>query len=274
MAAFPIAGAEVPGDLGTAVRVELAQARRPPYTTLGVVTANGLFMTLAWYFVPVGLQDLFFTVHGQLAFPMVLAAWMLSDVPATNVLGVDPVRSAAALDDRDALLRLLYAKNIVLWALVVPVATTLAVVLGAVTGQWTACLLTAAWIVLVPIGALGVSAWLGILWPYHPQPLRWRWERRHEFRHMIVRWLTLAIAPWFLVSGIAAVVMLPGLAMWAAFSDGELDARIPDGRFALIVLVSAVVAAAVFFGGHRIGVRIAQRRRDALRAYLADPELG
>ena len=53
------------------------------------------------------------TAHS--AFALVLAAWMYSDVPATNVLAPDRQRVMAAIDDPVMLQRLLYAKNIVLW---------------------------------------------------------------------------------------------------------------------------------------------------------------
>ena len=53
-----------------------------------------------------------FTLHGSLAFALVLAAWMYADVPATNVLAPDRQRVMAAIDDPVLLRRLLYAKNI------------------------------------------------------------------------------------------------------------------------------------------------------------------
>jgi hypothetical protein len=47
----------------------------------------------------VALKADVFTLHGSLAFALVLAAWMYSDVPATNVLAPDRQRMMAALDD-------------------------------------------------------------------------------------------------------------------------------------------------------------------------------
>ena len=64
-----------------------------------VVAVNGVLVTAAWLWLPLPLQDLVFTLHGALAFPVVLATWMLADVPATNVLGSDADRVLATLDD-------------------------------------------------------------------------------------------------------------------------------------------------------------------------------
>lgn len=32
----------------------------------------------------------------------------------------------------------------------------------------------------IPFGALGISARVGILFPFHPMPLRFRWEHRRR----------------------------------------------------------------------------------------------
>ncbi len=56
-------------------------------------------MSLAWFFLPRALKDDVFTLHGSLAFALVLAAWMYSDVPATNVLAPDRQRVMAAIDE-------------------------------------------------------------------------------------------------------------------------------------------------------------------------------
>ena len=59
---------------------------------------NGALMSSAW-FLPSGLRDKIFTLHGTLAFALILAAWMYSDVPSTNVLGPDSGQVDSALDD-------------------------------------------------------------------------------------------------------------------------------------------------------------------------------
>jgi hypothetical protein len=262
----------VPPHLRAAVRAEFRRAFRSPYEAPIAVVVNGVLMTAAWLLLPVGLV---FERHGALFFPMALAAWMLADVPATNVLGPDRLRAARALDDPDALRRLLYAKNIVLWTLVAPFCTTVALVIGALTDRrLTSCLLTASWILLVPVGALGVSAWVGILFPYHPRPLVWRWANRRSFRRVIVRWLSLAIAPYFLVTWIAVAVLLPSYVLAQVLGSRYANGRLPWGPFALILVSAVIVSAVVFFGGHRVGLRLARQRRAGLRAYLADPDRG
>src|SRR5205823_3475045 len=66
--------------------------------------------------------------------------------------------------------------------------------------------LTVLWIAVVPLGALGVANWLGIWFPYHPLPLRYRWARRHRWRPMLLRWAVLVLAPYALVPALALVV--------------------------------------------------------------------
>src|SRR5664280_1306880 len=83
------ADSSLPATLRSAVRQEFARALRPPYETFITVAVNGALMSSAWIFLPKDLKDKVFTLHGTLAFSLVLAAWMYSDVPATNVLGPD-----------------------------------------------------------------------------------------------------------------------------------------------------------------------------------------
>jgi hypothetical protein len=104
----------LPRTFRDVVRAEFGRALRPPYATLSTVAANAAFMSLAWFLLPRALEDDVFTLHGSLAFALVLAAWMYADVPATNVLAPDRQRVMAAIDDPVILRRLLYAKNIVL----------------------------------------------------------------------------------------------------------------------------------------------------------------
>ena len=261
-----------PGSAVDAVRAELRLAFTSPYVAPLVVAGNAGLVIVCWRFLPVGLQDWLFHFHGALAFPMVLATWMLADVPATNVLGNDPHRALAVLDDPAALRRLLYAKSVALWLLVCPACAIVALIVGATTGDWPEAGLIAIWILLVPAGTLGFSSWLGIYWPYHPRRLDWRWQHRRS-RRTTLRWLTLILAPYGVVPLIEVLVLLPALVAWLA-TGGDPDATIPDDEFLFIVVASGVVAAATFVIGHRTAARIAARRRTGLRAYLADPDRG
>src|SRR5271157_3295539 len=96
---LPADAVELPATLRHAVRVEFGRAFHAPYEVPIVIAVNGLLMTGLWFLLPPHWKDALFSLHGTLAFAMVLAAWMLSDVPATNLLGPDARRVVAALDD-------------------------------------------------------------------------------------------------------------------------------------------------------------------------------
>jgi hypothetical protein len=262
----------LPSTLHEAVGMQFARAFHAPFEIPIVVAVNGLLMTGAWFLLP--NPNPLFTFHGTLAFAMILAGWMYSDVPATNVLGSDAERSLAALDDPPALRRLLYAKNIVLWMLVAPICSAVAIVVGLHEHRVTATIFSLAWIIVVPLGALGIAAWVGVWWPYHPVALRDRWDHRSPFRHMIVRWLTLAVLPYGLVPAIAVVISIPTGILWYLTSQQQGITRVPDGSFALGVIVGCAIALFAWVWGHRVALRLVAKRRDALAAYLSDPENG
>ena len=263
----------LPPSYRAAFRTELRRAFSPPYEAPIVVVVNGLLMTGAWFLLPLPLQDMLFRVHGELAFPMVLVAWMFSDVPATNVLGSDAERSLAALDDPDALRRLLYAKNAVLWLLAAPACALIAIGIGFAYAHGITTAITVVAILVVPVGSLGIAGWLGICFPYHPIPVATRWEHRRPYRRMIVRWLTLATLPYVLVPVITAAIAAPAFLGWLWLS-GDTQHRIPDSDLAIGLAVTAALSAAAYFLGHRIGLRLVHRRRERLAAFLPQPDLG
>ena len=266
------AAATLPSTYPAAFRAELRRAFHPPYEDPAVVVMNGLLATGAWLFLPLPLQDLLFTLHGDLAFPVVLATWMLADVPATNVLGSDARRVVAAIDDPVMLRRLLYAKNAVLWLLVAPVCSLVAVGIGIFHDRWSTTAITVVGILVVPIGSLGIAAWLGILFPYHPIPLARRWRQRRPYGRMVVRWVTLLLLPYAIVPTITSAVALPAFAAWYLTTNGH--SRIPDGQLAAGVALTIAFSTMAFFLGHRYGLRLIDGRRDRLVEYLNHPELG
>ena len=186
--------ADEPGDQGRAPRQTQRQAMRPefrrithpPFETLLTVAINAALMSSAWFFLPPSLRDQLFELHGSLAFAFVLSSWMYSDVPATNVLacghGPDPgghrrARGAPPDPDRpapDALVRSWrrYACS-----------SRSSTASGA--PDRVVVVYSAVAIGVIPLGVLGVSAWVGVLFPYHPIPIRYRWEHRREWWPML-----------------------------------------------------------------------------------------
>jgi hypothetical protein len=256
-----------------AVRAEWRRALHPPYETPSVVVGNGLLLTACWTLLPASAVSSLFRFHGPLVFAAVLASWMYSDVPATNLLGGDPERSIAALPDPTVLRRMWYAKNIIMWALVTPVCALIAIGIGIHENRLGTTLLTVLWIAAVPLGALGFSSWLGVWFPYHVLPLRYRWARRRRWRRMIARWTVLVLAPYAVVPLLTAVLTLPSVLLWAAVAPAK-PAHITDEQLAWGLILAAVLAAAAWTVGHWLGPRLAHRRRQALTEFLRDPERG
>ncbi|WP_319460724.1 hypothetical protein [Micromonospora sp. RTP1Z1] len=254
--------------------MELRRALHKPFEVPIIVATNGTTMTLAWFFLPPSLINLLFTFHGPLAFPMVLAGWMYSDVPATNLLGSDARRSSRMLGDRTALRHSQRAKNLVLWLLVSPLAAVIAIAVGMHDKRPLVTVFTVLWIAVVPLGALGVAAWLGVFFPYHAVPLKQRWTHRRPFRRKIVRWLILAMTPWMLIPGLVLLISLPTVGLWAATYHSWRGQRIPEIYFVTGVAMGCAVAALFWIFGARLGARFAQRRRDKLASFLADPDRG
>jgi len=266
--------AALPGSLPQAVRTEFGRAFHAPYEAPIVVAVNGLLMTGLWFLAPTNWKNALFSLHGPLAFAMILAGWMLSDVPATNVLGPDARRVRSALDDPVMFRRLLYAKNLVLWTLIVPLCSLIALGIGINDNDYTAMVITIVAIVVIPFGPLGISAWLGIRFPYHPIPLRERWAHRRSWRHMLMRWFVLILTPYGLVPVLALAFMAPTLFLWGITGQHGLTSRLSDAEFAWGTLLACGLSVIGVVAGHRVGERWARRRKVALSAYLADPSLG
>lgn len=263
-----------PPRLLDAVRAELRRTFHRPFEVPIIVATNGTAMTLAWFLSPPRLTDLLFRFHGPLAYPMILAGWMYSDVPATNLLGADAEHSIRILNDRTALRHRQRARNLVLWLLISPLAATIAVVVGIHVKRPLVTIFTLLWITVVPLGALGVAAWLGVFFPYHAVPLKQRWAHRRPFGRKIARWLILAMLPWMVVPGLVFLISVPTVGLWAATYHAWRGRRIPDTYFAWGVALGCAMALLFWVLGARLGARFAQRRRDKLATFLADPDRG
>jgi hypothetical protein len=267
------ASASPPATMRAAVRAEWRRALHPPYETPSVVVGNGLLLTACWTLLPASALSSLFRFHGPLVFAAVLASWMYSDVPATNLLGGDPQRSIAALPDPTVLRRMWYAKNIIMWGLVTPVCALVAIGIGIYENRLGTTLLTVLWIAAVPLGALGFSSWLGVWFPYHVLPLRYRWAQRRRWRRMLARWMVLILAPYVVVPLLTAVLTLPSVLLWAAVAPAK-PAHITDEQLAWGLLLAVVLAVVAWTVGHWLGPRLAHRRRGTLTVFLRDPDRG
>ena len=144
--------------------------------------------------------------------------------------------------------RLLYAKNLVLWAFVAPVCSVVALIIGTSNHDYVAMVITIIAITVMPFGVLGISAWVGIRFPYHPIPMQERWAHRRSWRHMWVRWLVLVVTPYGLVPALAFAFITPTLLLWGISAQSGLTGRLSDSEYALGVLMACGLSliAAVF----------------------------
>ena len=266
--------APLPTDFRHALRAEWARVLRPPFETPLTVAINAALMSSAWFFLPPKLVDDLFTLHGSVAFAFVLSSWMYSDVPATNVLAPDGLRVMAAIDQPLMLRRLLLARSTVLWCFVAPICLVISFITGAGQSDKITAVYSAIAIGVVPFGVLAVSGWVGILFPYHPVPIRYRWSRRRDWKHMLLRWGTLVLLPYGVVPALTIAFLAPSLLIWGLTSPSGLTQKLPDNDFGLGIALACVIAALAVWLGHRVALRMIARRRHELIAYLSDPLRG
>lgn len=251
---------------------EYRRVFRPPWEVPAILVGNGVLMSAAWFLLPPPAHAWLFTLNGPLAFPIILGSWMLADTPATNVLGADPALALSVMRSTSAYWRWLSARCIVLGSLAGLPSAIVALVLTLKGHPWSEALAACVILAVLPIGILPIAAWLGILFPYHARPLRWRWEHRREW-HSQLRWVTLVFAPYFLVPAVGAAILVPAVALTRrvlhvptrGLTAGQLDVA------ALMVMGTVAAAAALGFWG---SWRLLVRRADRLAAYLASDEAG
>jgi hypothetical protein len=140
----------------------------------------------------------------------------------------DPIAIACSWPwgDRIMFRRLLNAKNVVLWLLITPLCSVVALVNGLVHHNLSSTALTIVWIGIVPFGALGLSNLVGIRFPYHPMPLRFPRQHRRPFWRMIGRWSTLAVTPYILVPLLCVLLMVPTLTLWGLLTPHGLNKQL------------------------------------------------
>ena len=256
--------------LGAAVRLECRRTFRPPYEIPVIVAVNAALLLVLWWLLP---QSAITRLTGNFALPLCLASWMFSDVPATNTLAPDRVRVLAALDQPVQLRRLMLAKNATLWLIATPIGIAATVIVGAQTGEWTQAGIVALAVATVPLGLLGISSWLGILYPYHPRKLDWRWEHRRQLR-LDARWMTLVLLPYMLVPALAVIMATPSILVWDIIAKHGLSSRLDDVELLVGVAIAITISLVAWFWGTRGALRLIRIRHDELAAYLDDPERG
>jgi hypothetical protein len=270
----PTVAVRLPATLPEAMAQEFRRITHPPFETLLTVAVNAALMSSAWFFLPTSITDQLFELHGSVAFAFVLAGWMYSDVPATNVLACDTVRTLAAIDQPEVLHRILVARRCLLWLLISPVCLLISLASGFTAPDRIVVVYSAIAIGVIPLGVLGVSAWLGVLFPYHPVPIRYRWVQRRRWWPMLGRWGTLVLLPYAVVPALTVVLLAPTLLVWGLTSPKGLTGKLPDNDLGLGIALACLIALGAAYFGQRIALRLVARRRDHLVAYLTDPRRG
>jgi hypothetical protein len=260
----------VPG-LRDAVANEYRRVVRPPWEIPTVLVTNGALMIAAWFLLPPRAHDFLFSLNGPLAFPVILASWMMADTPATNVMGSNSALALSVLQDQAAYWRWLAARCIVIGSIIGVACAAGVMYVGIGHYPWSeiiwACLLVAS----LPLGVLPVAAWLGILFPYHPRSFRWRWQHRRAWRTHL-RWVVLVFAPFFYVPLVGVAILSPGVQLARSIKlPGERLTPAQFGLAAAVVCVTAIAAAAV---GLWVARRLLAWRTAKLAGYLASNERG
>jgi hypothetical protein len=260
----------VPG-LRDAVANEYRRVVRPPWEIPTVLVTNGALMIAAWFLLPPRAHDFLFSLNGPLAFPVILASWMMADTPATNVMGSNSALALSVLQDQAAYWRWLAARCIVIGSIIGVACAAGVMYVGIGHYPWSeiiwACLIVAS----LPLGVLPVAAWLGILFPYHPRSFRWRWQHRRAWRTHL-RWVVLVFAPFFYVPLIGVAILSPGVQLARSIKlPGERLTPAQFGLAAAVVCVTAIAAAAV---GLWVARRLLAWRTANLAGYLASNERG
>lgn len=259
--------------LGKVFTKELSAAVRAPTNLPLGLAINAALFAGAWWLLPASSTAWLFPTHASWAFPTILAAWMLADTFATNVFASEAPRMLELIDDPATLRTVLRAKGLVLWVLVVPACTLVALIAGAfVDTRWY---LAAGFVVIVsmPFGSLGIAPALGAVWPYHPIPIAKRWADRRRLGRRNLRWITLVVTPYLIIGPIAFVAITPTLILWAATSGGFAHTP-PDWANIVGALLAWGTATGAWLAGTEYTLRLVHHRRDRLAAYLQDPTQG
>lgn len=254
------------------LREEFRRVLRSPWDDLIAVAFNAVLVVGSWLLLPPALKDWLFALQGPAAFALVLETWMLADVPATNMVGKDVRTMVPALEYSDRLRQLLRAKSITLALMVGIPSAIVSIIIGVLDDSALRGVLLACVLIALPFGASSIAAWLGILIPYRPLPLRWRWAHRKPWRDTL-RWASLLVIPYALVPIVSCVIITPAILIGIAFGR-DADGRMATSGTVVATVVACVLSAIAFAIGPRVSARLARTRRERMRSRLADPADG
>jgi hypothetical protein len=253
--------------------LEFRRAFASPFETPSAIVLNVFLIALGWWLLPQPLRGFLFGYSGAHALPLTLLSWMVSDIPATNVLGGDAERMTQALGMRRTLLNMLLAKALVLWLLTAPFCIVLDFAITAGANNVAASALTTTVIALVPFATLGLASWVGILLPYKPMPLS---ARRRQFRQnpaRAFRWLCAVLAPYVVVPILNMVCLAP-LHVWGLPGDSHRVLGYQFTSFWLVMVSALGLALIMLVIGYRGALMLAERRTTKLVDFLTSPDLG
>lgn len=261
------------GLIGT-VGVELRRLFRPPYAEVLTVGLNVLMVSFGWFLLPLSWRSwLFDNLHGALAFAIVMETWMLSDVTSTNLFGHDEQGALAALERPGGVKRFMVVKIIALSLLIGIPCAILALVLGLHTRNPTVTYYLLPMFLALPMGLISVTSWLGIVFPYRLHSLKWRWERRRDWK-MLLRWTLLVLVPYVGLSPSVTALLVPGKIVGHLGQGQHHGGPPPPSGAGWMALVVVAECALLFSIGPAVAQRLANRRRQRLLDYFHNPDAG
>ncbi len=260
-------------DLIGAIRWEFARIAARPWTDALVVAMNALLVSALWIFLPGYLTNWAFALNGVVAFAVILEIWMLADTFVTNAFAGSRQQVLARIRSRSDLDRWLWARTVVIWCLVGPICGAVALGLGIANHRIGAAICACVVLLVMPFALVSLMSWVGILFPYHPRSLIWRWRHRRQWR-LIARWLLLVAVPYYLMLILASVLLWPALLIASVAFDRDVAGHLPVSALVVETVITCLVVAGATLVGHRGAMALAIRRADRLIAYLSEPENG
>ena len=273
MALPPTPDTALLGPFRSDVREELGRLLRWPNDDLLTIAVNALLVCAGWLLLPPSAKAWLFTLQGPLAFALVLSVWMLSDTPSTNMLGNDAERALAALPAPVRLRRLLRVRAAALACVIGPLSAVACLAIGVYDDNAGAGLAVALVLLVLPLGVAAVAPWLGIVWPYHPRRLAWRWAHRRPWRRT-VRWGVVVVAPYGVVPAISLCLLAPGVVAGVAIGQRGANGYLSGWSLAVPVAVTCLLSGAAFVLGPLVSTWLVARREPALSSRLGDPDRG